>query len=103
MKVTLRTIQAPFNDYFEGAMPKTNPKQLLKKMVANPDFEQFKSLQRRADKGDVRFHFTFPEDAGDTIRLSIADRKNPTSTDVGIMLDNMFKSKNNREKKITFS
>ena len=55
MKVTLRTIQAPLNDYFEGAMPKTTPRQLLRKMVANPDFQKFKSIQKRADQGDVRF------------------------------------------------
>ncbi len=103
MKFTLRTIQSPINDYFEGAMPKTNPKQLLRKMVANPDFEKFKSLQRRADKGDVRFHFTFPEESCDTIRLSIADRKNPTSTDVGIVLDNMFRAKKDREQLPTMS
>ena len=97
MKVTLRTIQAPLNDYFEGAMPKTTPRQLLRKMVANPDFQKFKSIQKRADQGDVRFHFTFPEESADKISLSIADRKNPTSTDVAVILDNMFKRKKNRE------
>ena len=62
MKVTLRTIQPPMNDYFEGVQKTVNPRQLLRKMVANPDFEKFKSIQRRADRGDVRFHFTFPEE-----------------------------------------
>ncbi len=103
MKTTLRTIYAPLNDYVKGAMPKTNPKQLMRKMVANPDFEKFKSIQRKADRGDVRFHFTFSEEAPDTISLSIADRKNPTAVDVGIMLDNMFKNKSNREKLPTMS
>ena len=103
MKVTLRTIQPPMNDYFEGVQKAVNPRQLLRKMVANPDFEKFKSIQRRADRGDVRFHFTFPEESGDKIRLSIADRKNPTSTDVGVVLDNMFRSKKNREQLPTMS
>ena len=69
------------------------PKQLLRKLVDNPEYESFKSLNRRAAGGQVRMHFMFPEETPDKIVLSMADRKNPTPMDVFNFFANKFRTK----------
>lgn len=94
-----RTFSRPItdlNDYKDEALrlkEHFRPKQLLRKMVSNPEYESFKSLNRRAAGGQVRMHFIFPEEVPDKIILSMADRKNPTPMDVYNYFANMFRSK----------
>lgn len=94
-----RTFSRPFmDDYMESAAQMKEhfrPKQLLRKLVDNPEYDSFKALNRRAAKGDVRFHFIFPQNSPDKIVLSMADRKNPSLTDVYNFMANKFRSPKN--------
>ena len=102
MKIpSYRTFARPLtdlNDHVDTALRMKEhfrPKQLLRKMVDNPDFETFKALNKKAAGGQVRMHFMFPEEAPDKIILSMADRKNPTPMDIYNFFANMFRSKKN--------
>ena len=100
MKIpSYRTFSRPItdlNDHIDEAVrlkEHFRPKQLLRKMVDNPDYETFKAINKKAAGGQVRMHFMFPEEAPDKIIISMADRKNPTPMDVYNYFANMFRSK----------
>ena len=110
MKVPLlRTFTRPFMDLNDSKIAAERlkehyrPKQLLRQMVANPDFEGFKALNQRAAGGDVRFHFVFPEDIPDKIILDMADRTNPTLDDMVTAFKNIFRTKNKKQSLPTMS
>lgn len=100
MKIpSYRTFVKPLtdrNDYLDDALrlkEHFRPKQLLRKMVDNPEYKSFKTLNRRAASGEVRMHFVFPAESPDKIVLSMSDRKNPTPMDVYNYFANKFRAK----------
>lgn len=99
----LRTIQKPKINVAEDAEDYINrcrkARYLLKMMASNQDeFDNFKAIQRRANVAGVRFNMQFPSNSDKEILLTVADRKNPTASELFTAVLNLFKSKKHKEK-----
>lgn len=99
-RTTLRVVKTPINEYFPQYRPEAQRRitDMFLRLKANPDYPKYETLQRVADRGDVRVVMHFPEEMPDHIIMQLADRKSPTRDEFfETIIPNLFRSKKNQK------